>query len=72
MAITMNRMAMEKAAARYMTVAQVAEQLGVSIYVVHRLLNSGSLGSEKVGWRRLIPRESVDGYVAELERLGQE
>ncbi len=72
MAITMNKLAMERATSRYLTVAQVAEQLSVSIYVVHRLLTSGALGSEKVGWRRLVPRESFDKYVAELERFGQE
>ncbi len=72
MTITMNKLAMERATSRYMTVAQVAQALGVTVYVVHRLLSSGVLGSEKVGWRRLVPRESFDRYVAELERLGRE
>lgn len=47
-------------------VSQAAEILGVGRTVTYHLMNTGRLKSVKIGARRLVPREAIDEFVAEL------
>lgn len=46
----------------------VAEQLGLSVYQVKRLIDDGRLSSERIGARIYVPTESLSLYVASLAR----
>lgn len=48
----------------FLTVAQVAETLGVSAKTVYRLGDSGALPYVLVGAQRRIPRTALDEYAA--------
>lgn len=43
---------------------QVAEQLGVSVYTVSRLVRSGALSAVRVGQQLRFPETAIDSYVA--------
>ena len=47
---------------RFLSVKEVAESLGMSIFTIHRYVTAGRLPSVRMGRRRLIPE-------AELEEL---
>ena len=49
------------------SVAAAADVLGVGISMVKQLIHTGRLASVKVGGRRLIPRASLEKFVAELQ-----
>jgi excisionase family DNA binding protein len=46
----------------------VASQLGLSVYMVKRLVDAGRLTSEQIGERTYIPAASVRGYIDSLGR----
>jgi excisionase family DNA binding protein len=50
---------------RFVTVAEVAEQLRVSNMTVYRLIQSGQLPSTRVGRSYRIRVEDVDRYLAD-------
>lgn len=50
--------------ARFLTPDQAARALGVSRATLWRMLGSGALASHKVGGRRRIPAEAVEGLHA--------
>jgi excisionase family DNA binding protein len=50
---------------RFVTVAEVADQLRVSNMTVYRLIQSGQLPSTRVGRSYRIREEDVDRYLAE-------
>ena len=49
-------------------VAEVAQLLGVSRSTVYDLLREGELDGVRLGARTMIPRDSLDEYVARLPR----
>ena len=49
-----------------LTISQVASLLNLGRTTTYELIMSNRIKSVKLGRRRLIPRESVDKYVAEL------
>lgn len=49
-------------------IKQVAERLGLSVYQVRGLCESGRLPFEKVGRRTYISVEAVQEYLADLRR----
>jgi excisionase family DNA binding protein len=51
--------------ARYVTVAEVAEQLRVSNMTVYRLVQSGALPALRVGRSYRIREDDVDRYLGE-------
>jgi excisionase family DNA binding protein len=51
--------------ARYVTVAEVAEQLRVSNMTVYRLVQAGTIPALRVGRSYRIREEDVDRYLAE-------
>lgn len=50
--------------ARMYTVAEVAELLRVSQWMVNKLVREEQLGSVKIGARRLVPSEDIDRFIA--------
>lgn len=50
---------------RYVTVAEVADQLRVSSMTVYRLVQAGALPALRVGRSYRIREEDVDRYLAE-------
>jgi excisionase family DNA binding protein len=50
---------------RFVTVAEVADQLRVSNMTVYRLIQSGQLPSTRVGRSYRIREEDIDRYLAE-------
>jgi excisionase family DNA binding protein len=51
--------------ARYVTVAEVAEQLRVSNMTVYRLVQAGTIPALRVGRSYRIRQEDMDRYLAE-------
>ncbi len=48
------------------TIPDAALLLGIGRTSVYELMNDGNLQSVKIGARRLIPRTSIEAFVAEL------
>jgi excisionase family DNA binding protein len=53
------------ARARFLTVAEVADQMRVSNMTVYRLIKAGELGAVRVGKSYRIAERDVDRYLAE-------
>jgi excisionase family DNA binding protein len=51
---------------RMLSVQEAAGALGISRSLVYELLSSGALRSTKIGRRRLVPREALEAFVADL------
>jgi excisionase family DNA binding protein len=49
--------------------AESAQRLGICKNHIYRYLESGELPSFKLGQRRLINREALDGFRLKLEKL---
>lgn len=47
-------------------VPRACEELSIGRVALYELINSGKLGSVRIGRRRLIPRSSLEAYVAKL------
>ena len=58
-------MAQLPARARFLTVAEVADQMRVSNMTVYRLIKAGELGAVRVGKSYRIAEQDVDRYLAE-------
>ena len=57
-------MATSPARSRFLTPAEVAEQLRVSSMTVYRLIKSGELRAARIGKSYRIREEDVDAYLA--------
>jgi excisionase family DNA binding protein len=57
-------MATQPARPRFLTPAEVAEQLRVSAMTVYRLIKSGELRAARIGKSYRIREEDVDAYLA--------
>jgi len=57
-------MATQPAQPRFLTVAEVAEQMRVSNMTVYRILHSGELPAIRVGRSFRVPAESLEKYLA--------
>jgi excisionase family DNA binding protein len=55
----------------FLSRAEAARRLGLSVQSVRRRVNDGSLPSVKVGGRRLIPRAAIDALVAQAMRAAR-
>ena len=55
-------MATQPAQPRFLTVAEVAEQMRVSNMTVYRLLHSGELPAIRVGRSFRVPAEALESY----------
>ena len=55
---------MPRSVARFVTVAEVAEQLRVSNMTVYRLVQAGELPAVRVGRSYRIREDDVDGYLS--------
>ena len=51
------------------SLAESAKQLGICKNHLQKYINSGELGSYKLGQRRLINREALDDFRLKLEKL---
>lgn len=49
---------------RYLTVAEVAEQMRVSRMTVYRLVHGGDLPAVRVGRSFRVPQDALDAYLA--------
>lgn len=49
---------------RYLTVAEVAEQMRVSRMTVYRLVHAGDLPAVRVGRSFRVPQDALDAYLA--------
>jgi excisionase family DNA binding protein len=49
---------------RLLSVAMVAEHLGVSAWTIRVWIKQGKLGSAKLGTRRLVPQSEVTRFLA--------
>ena len=56
-------MALSSARARFLTPAEVAEQLRVSSMTVYRLIKSGELRAARIGKSYRISEDDVDTYL---------
>ena len=57
-------MAQLPARARFLTVAEVADQMRVSNMTVYRLIKAGELGAVRVGKSYRIAEDDMDRYLA--------
>ena len=57
-------MAQFPARARFLTVAEVADQMRVSNMTVYRLIKAGELGAVRVGKSYRIAEQDIDRYLA--------
>ena len=57
-------MAQLPARARFLTVAEVADQMRVSNMTVYRLIKAGELGAVRVGKSYRIAEQDIDRYLA--------
>ena len=57
-------MATEPAKQRFLTVAEVAEQMRVSNMTVYRILHSGELPAIRVGRSFRVPAEALESYLS--------
>ncbi len=57
-------MATQPAQPRFLTVAEVAEQMRVSNMTVYRILHSGELPAIRVGRSFRVPAEALEKYLA--------
>jgi excisionase family DNA binding protein len=48
------------------SIKRAALRLGISVGKVYQLLGTGEVRSVKIGRRRLIPRDALEEYVADL------
>ena len=55
----------QHAKARFLTVAEVAQQLRVSNMTVYRLINAGELSAVRVGKSYRLREDDVDKYLAD-------
>ena len=51
---------------RLLSIPQACRVLGVGRSVLYQMLSSGQIRSVKIGRRRLVPREAIDEFVANL------
>jgi len=58
-------MASSSARSRFLTPAEVAEELRVSSMTVYRLIKSGELRAARIGKSYRIREEDVDAYLAD-------
>lgn len=56
-------MATQPAQPRFLTVAEVAEQMRVSNMTVYRILHSGELPAIRVGRSFRVPAEALEAYL---------
>ena len=54
----------EQGRVRYLTVAEVADQMRVSRMTVYRLVHSGELPAVRVGRSFRVPQDALDAYLA--------
>lgn len=64
------REAVDRANRLALSPAEAAELLGITKPTLYKFLRDGRLPSLKMGTRRLIRRESLDAFLANLERGG--
>jgi excisionase family DNA binding protein len=53
---------------KLLSLEEVAQKLGVSVWTVHRLARSGRLASVRLGRRRLVSPADVEALVVTLRR----
>jgi excisionase family DNA binding protein len=51
---------------KLLTVPEAAARLRISKWMLYNLIRSGQLRSIKIGARRLVPVDAIDGMLAEL------
>jgi excisionase family DNA binding protein len=51
---------------RLLSVQEAAGELGIGRSLIYELLFSGALRSVKIGRRRLVPREAIEAFIADL------
>ncbi|MDR3202879.1 MAG: helix-turn-helix domain-containing protein [Bifidobacteriaceae bacterium] len=55
---------------RFLTVAEVADQMRVSGMTVYRLIHAGELRAIRVGRSFRVPADALDEYLAAAEQAG--